>query len=98
MPRDAWNIRGVASIYKGETDVNTLSKSVRTYNMDAANRRLAREKIFTTGADDTSAIVLTYNGSPRRNRVYSAECPCCYLGFGHTLAYHDQALAGKAVS
>ncbi len=53
----------------------------------------AQGKVFATGADDISAIVLNYNGSPRRNRAYSPHCPCCYLGFGHTLAYHDQAKA-----
>jgi len=44
-----------------------------------------RCKIFRAGDNDNSPIYRHWEYGR-----YDAECPCCYLGFAHTEALHEQ--------
>lgn len=39
--------------------------------------------------NDTTAPVTTYNRESKFFRQYSAQCPACWLGHSHTIAYHE---------
>lgn len=46
------------------------------------------EKIFCTGSKDISERHSSDN--------YSSICPCCFLGFGHTIDYHNSHNISKS--
>jgi len=44
------------------------------------------DRIFVTGSKDLSPI---FCGK------YDPECSCCWLGFGHSEAFHEKKTGGK---
>ena len=78
----------------------------RTYNdrgtwfrMDryiADTGEIYTERYFAGEKDDPSPHVVFYN--PVGKTGYHPDCPCCYLGFGHTSLYHTLSLQRHADS
>lgn len=57
---------------------------------NANTRELFVEERAAAGPDDQSPIFsASYAGDPGNGR-YNSECPCCWLGHSHTLAYHNK--------
>jgi hypothetical protein len=44
------------------------------------------DRVFVTGRDDLSPV---FNGK------YDPECSCCWLGFGHSEAFHEHRAGGR---
>jgi hypothetical protein len=55
-----------------------------------------RERRFAAGADDFSPMFCEEYAAAghKGNGHYKAQCGCCWFGFSHTLALHDQAPEG----
>lgn len=53
-----------------------------------ADNRQSRERRFAAGRDDYSPLFTRTAG-----HVEDSRCSCCYLGFSHTVAHHQQQLA-----
>lgn len=48
-----------------------------------SNREQTHEKHFASSMQDNSRLV-------NRSEEYTPECSACWLGFGHTIEYHNQ--------
>ena len=51
------------------------------------------ERRQCSGPDDLSEPAHDAYADDPGNILYDSNCPCCYLGMSHTVAYHHQAIA-----
>ena len=78
----------------GRTEIGgTYNDRGTWFRMDqftADTGEIYTERYFAGGKNDTSRHVVHYN--PSGPTEYNSDCPCCYLGFGHTLSHHTLSL------
>lgn len=61
-----------------------------------SDRKPVEERRFCASRKDYSDMATGYNGNTYKGNIqYHSSCSCCYLGFSHTVDYHNKSI-GKA--